>query len=195
MTGNEETPSPTTSVFFKTRGLLVIGAVALALVLKVATDSSVPAPGAWALFALALTAASFRVWASGYIGRQVRGTKIGAERLITAGPYAFLRNPLYLGTLVMSLSLGGMSGLWYGPLLPLAAWMLVYINVIPLEERYLSERFGEEFECYRRAVPRLYPTLRPYRERYGSFYIGKALIAEWFTFSTTALFGVLFLAL
>lgn len=178
---------------YGTRGLWLLASVVLVLILKGVTDSGLPLWAWGLLLAVVATAATFRVWAAGFIGVPVRGRRVAAEGLVTGGPYAYLRNPLYLGNLVGTLALTGMSGLWYGPLIALAVWAAVYANVIPLEERYLRARFGDEFERYRRAVSRLHPAARAYGERRGRFSLRDGLSAEGFSLTTLPALAILFL--
>jgi steroid 5-alpha reductase family enzyme len=82
------------------------------------------------------------------------------EELATSGPYAYTRNPLYLGSLVLALGFAIAARS-----LPIAALMLlmffaIYLPVIRGEEHFLQERFPE-FREYADAVPRLLPRLRP----------------------------------
>ena len=186
-------PHPASTFLYRTRGLWLLASVVLALVLKGVTDSGLPL-WAWGLLVAAVAVATaLRIWAAGFIGLPVRSGEASADTLVTAGPYACSRNPLYLGTLVGTLALVGMSGLWYAPLITLVAWVITYANVIPYEERYLRDRFGEAYQRYRKAVPLLLPAPRPYGERHGRFDLRRALAAEWFTAATMALFAVLFL--
>lgn len=116
----------------------------------------------------ALCAALLRTWAAAYLGRGVvQDTVMHGERVVAAGPYRHVRNPLYLGTFVHSLALALLtmpSG---------AAFMLVTIGLFELrligaEERFLSEQLGESYSEYRLRVPRLLPSLRPQIESSGA---------------------------
>jgi len=95
---------------------------------------------------------ALRTWALGHLTKD--------EALCTSGPYAYTRNPLYLGSLFIlaglcvaanNLYLAGGSAL-------LAA--LVYFFTVRSEESILSRLFGAEYDAYRRRVPRLLPRLR-----------------------------------
>ena len=92
-----------------------------------------------------------RAWAAGHLAKN--------ERLATSGPYAHLRNPLYLGTL------GVAAGLviaarepWLAPLFG-AVFVLIYWPAIEQEEQHLRKLFPE-FERYAQQVPALRPRLR-----------------------------------
>jgi protein-S-isoprenylcysteine O-methyltransferase Ste14 len=75
------------------------------------------------------------------------------ERLVTSGPYAISRNPMYLGWALLHLGIGVAAGsAWVVATLPPAAgW--VHRRVVS-EERALAARFGGEFQRYRATVPR-----------------------------------------
>jgi protein-S-isoprenylcysteine O-methyltransferase Ste14 len=92
-----------------------------------------------------------RTWAAGHLAKN--------ERLATGGPYAYLRNPLYMGTLLVAAGLVIASR---QPLLAIifaAVFVLVYLPVIELEEQHLRELFPD-YEEYASRVPLLRPRLR-----------------------------------
>jgi protein-S-isoprenylcysteine O-methyltransferase Ste14 len=98
-----------------------------------------------------------RVWAALYVsGRKGRV-------LVTAGPYSVCRHPLYLSSLTMGLGIvAALQNLLL--LLPLALFHLEsYFLTILAEERELTQRFGPQYEDYRKGVPRLFPAFWRYR--------------------------------
>lgn len=97
-----------------------------------------------------------RLWAAGYIPKY-RTEVIGAPVLITWGPYKWVRNPLYAGNAVMGLGWALMVG-WYWVFVFIAAFLLLYsIIIIPAEEAFLEDKFGETYREYKRLVPVLIP--------------------------------------
>ena len=84
--------------------------------------------------------ASIRVWASGYIEKE--------SRLCTDGPFRFSRNPLYLGSLLMTVGAFVSQRFFVGAFVALVASLLVYRPLILAEEAVLREKFGREFEDY-----------------------------------------------
>lgn len=82
--------------------------------------------------------------------------------LLTTGPYAISRNPMYVGWAMIHLGIGVLAGsAWTGLSLPLAlAWIH---REVRHEERRLAAVFGQEFTAYRAAVPRYLPRWRPFR--------------------------------
>jgi protein-S-isoprenylcysteine O-methyltransferase Ste14 len=77
-----------------------------------------------------------------------------ASRLVQSGPYAFSRNPMYVGLTSLYVGLALLFNLlWPIVILPLVLVALFYL-VIQREERYLTEAFGESYVPYRRRVRR-----------------------------------------
>jgi protein-S-isoprenylcysteine O-methyltransferase Ste14 len=93
-----------------------------------------------------------RGWATGHLEKNIR--------LAEGGPYAYVRNPLYLGTLLVAAGLVIASRRWLLAALFAAVFVLIYLPVIELEEQHLSSLFPD-FAAYSRRVPSLWPTLHP----------------------------------
>jgi protein-S-isoprenylcysteine O-methyltransferase Ste14 len=90
------------------------------------------------------------------------------QALATGGPYAYTRNPLYFGSLVIAAGFTLAARSWWVLLIALAMFLSIYLPVISAEERFLQARF-HEFQEYARRVPRLFPRPRPYRTRSNGF--------------------------
>ena len=89
-----------------------------------------------------------RAMASGHVKKN--------EQLATTGPYAYCRNPLYLGSIIIAIGFAVASrDVWVGIAI-IGLFTLIYVPVIRSEEAFLRERFPE-FEGYARRVPRLLP--------------------------------------
>ena len=73
-----------------------------------------------------------------------------------SGPYAWMRNPLYAGSLVLALGFVVASGRWWIGILFAAVFVLIYLPVIQQEEQHLKTLFPE-FGDYARRVPLLWP--------------------------------------
>ena len=101
---------------------------------------------------------AIRVWASGHLRKNVE--------LVTAGPYRFTRNPLYLGRLLIWSGVCTMARLpWSLHWAVLAAgWLVFFAVYLPRKERVEPARLraihGEAYERYHAAVPALFPTGR-----------------------------------
>ncbi len=102
---------------------------------------------------------AIRFWAAGYIQKD--------DEVTTAGPYAFVRNPLYFGSLLIAFGFAMMSGLgWAVWLLVLVLFSAFHLAAIHSEEEFLRSKFGAEYEEYLSNVPRLVPL--PQKTRLGS---------------------------
>ncbi len=148
---------------------------------------------------LAFAGEAIRAWAVGSSGVTTRGDTVTAPALVTAGPYAYARNPLYIGNFVTALGFaiaftGANSGVARGALVAgaLGSMIGVYSVVIPHEERFLRERFGAEFDEYVAAVPRVLPRTAPGGSEQGSYDPSVIARAESRTFVT---FGAMLAAL
>ena len=100
-----------------------------------------------------------RGWAAGHLAKN--------ERLATSGPYAYVRNPLYIGTLLVAAGLVIAAERWLLAGLFAAVFLLVYLPVIELEEQHLRTLFPD-FAGYAARVSMLCPCLKagPGSERF-----------------------------
>jgi protein-S-isoprenylcysteine O-methyltransferase Ste14 len=179
---------------FKNRGaLLAVPAAALVLWGK---------PSAFSVtlgLPLAVAGELIRCWAVGYSGATTRNDAVIAPKLVTAGPYAYVRNPLYLGNFITAL---GYAVAFTGQNAPLAkltlvaaslgAMLAVYATIVPYEERFLQATFGESFERYCERVPPVFPNFEPIAGGEGTWQPNVIAEAESATFLT---FGAMFAAL
>lgn len=93
-----------------------------------------------------------RAWATGHLEKNTRLTE--------SGPYSYVRNPLYLGTLLVAAGFAIASRRWLLGALFAAVFLLIYLPVIELEEQHLRSLFPN-FANYAKRVPPLWPTLSP----------------------------------
>lgn len=108
-----------------------------------------PAAVAWSL-ALVLPGLWLRAYAAGYVKKN--------RELTQTGPYAFTRNPLYLGSMLMAGGFALALLSWPVAVVLAAGFIAIYVPVIASEERFLRATFPE-FDAYCRRVPRLIPRL------------------------------------
>jgi protein-S-isoprenylcysteine O-methyltransferase Ste14 len=111
-----------------------------------------------------------RFWGAGSICRY-RGEVVQAEQLVTWGPFAWLRNPLYLGNGLIGLGWTLMAGIPLILVLYALFFVLLYPGIIiPHEERFLRQTFEEAYVRYRERTPMLFPhSLRPPNPWRGPF--------------------------
>ena len=75
-----------------------------------------------------------------------------------SGPYAYTRNPLYLGSLLIGIGFAVAARSWWVGVVLMVMFFAIYVPVIRDEEAFLRQRFPE-FEEYARRVPRIFPRL------------------------------------
>jgi protein-S-isoprenylcysteine O-methyltransferase Ste14 len=111
------------------------------------------------LIALACLAmgAILRVWGTAYLGSgAMRGAVMQGDRLVAAGPYRYLRNPLYLGSWLLGLATAILMSP-SGAAFFLLAFSVFVLFLISAEERFLTAQLGDVYQEYCRRVPRLWP--------------------------------------
>jgi len=135
---------------------------------KTARRIRVPLGFAFAVLYFWLARPSWRFLAFGAIlivpGLLVRALASGHvrknEALATSGPYAYTRNPLYLGSLLIGVGFAVAARSWWVGLALVVMFFAIYLPVIRDEEAYLREKFPE-FEEYAQQVPRMLPRILP----------------------------------
>jgi protein-S-isoprenylcysteine O-methyltransferase Ste14 len=123
----------------------------------------------WSLitgFLVALAGEMIRLWGVSWAGSETRTTgTVGGTYLIISGPFAYLRNPLYFGNILIYTGIGIMSFALF-PYLQIIGVLFFYLQyslIVEEEEKYLAQVFGKEYEEYVKNVPRFLPRLSPYR--------------------------------
>ncbi len=167
--------------FFRYRGWLFVPSAVIMLVLAKPTMLSLIV-GFLVSF---LIGEGIRIWAVGFSGVTTRKSELDAPILITAGPYAHLRNPLYLGNLIswigFCIAAAGGAAVWAQVVIyvsVVASYLIIYGNIIPLEEQFLEKQFGEPFREYLKNVPRMFPSLKAYDKQNGTWVPRVILVAE-----------------
>jgi protein-S-isoprenylcysteine O-methyltransferase Ste14 len=144
-------------------------------------------------FASLILGTILRVWGTAYLGSGVmRGAQMQGEAFVAAGPYRYVRNPLYLGSWLLAL---GVSVLMppSGAAFFLVAFSIFVLLLISAEERFLSSKQGEVYQQYRRNVPRLWPRVTGGTAAASAANPRwvQALLAETYALAITLCFGVL----
>ena len=111
----------------------------------------VPAAVAWSLV-LVLPGLWLRGYAAGYVKKN--------RELTQTGPYAYTRNPLYLGSMLLAAGFAVALLSWPVALVLAVGFVAIYVPVIASEERFLRATFTD-FDEYCRRVPRLIPRIIP----------------------------------
>ena len=141
---------------------------------------------------LVALAAVIRTWAAAYLRSDVvHDSELHTERLVADGPYRHVRNPLYLGTFLMSLGLGFLASRLGFAILAVGAAIRI-LRLIGREESELEATRGESFRAFCQRVPRLIPSLRArvpaagLAPQWGQAFRGEAVM--WGFFVTMAAF-------
>jgi protein-S-isoprenylcysteine O-methyltransferase Ste14 len=161
------------------------------------------------LFAFAaifvIVAAILRTWASSYLrAGVVYAAEIKTDSLVADGPYRLVRNPLYFANVLMVIGIGAMMSR-LGFFVAVVAMLVFCYRLILREEAELQASQGEQYEAYRKTVPRFWPALWPRIASAGrqarwadgfkaeSWYWGfaAALVVFVITLKLTLFFGIL----
>jgi len=114
----------------------------------------------WQSLALGAAIAALGLWlrafASGYVKK--------AQELTTTGPYAYTRNPLYLGSIIIAAGFAVAARNWWLAAGMAVMFLAIYVPVIRFEEELLRGLFPNDFDAYMSRVPRLLPRLRAAKE-------------------------------
>jgi protein-S-isoprenylcysteine O-methyltransferase Ste14 len=97
---------------------------------------------------IAVAGLALRAWAAGHLEKN--------RRLAVSGPYAWLRNPLYIGTLLVAAGLVAAARRWELGVLFALVFGFIYLPVIEAEEQHLRKLF-REYQTYAEHVPMLFP--------------------------------------
>jgi Putative protein-S-isoprenylcysteine methyltransferase len=93
-----------------------------------------------------------RFWAAGYIHKD--------KEVTIAGPYKLLRHPLYLGNFIEGLGFALFVNSWQLVVLYIPIFWGIYYKKMHLEEQYLRNEFGTQYNDYQETTPRFIPKLR-----------------------------------
>ncbi len=120
----------------------------------------------WSFWAATLVTAIgllFAVWARVHLGRNWSGTVTikHDHELIVSGPYAIVRHPIYTGLLIAFVGTAMARGEWRGLIAILIGWLALW-RKLTVEERWMTEQFGQQYQDYRRRVPALLPFAKPH---------------------------------
>ena len=107
------------------------------------------------------------------VGLIIRGYAAGHlrkhQQLATSGPYAYTRNPLYLGSVLLAAGFSAASHSWISALLLAAYLAIFYPVVIRREQTELQAHYGDAFVRYASMVPAFWPRLSPAMASTGKF--------------------------
>jgi protein-S-isoprenylcysteine O-methyltransferase Ste14 len=147
---------------------------------------------------LVIAGVILRAWAAGCAGNHTRTSNIEAGKVATNGPYAFVRNPIYLGSIVLGVGMVGIVGDWRLSPLCFGTFAALYFVIIPAEEEFLQREYPLEYKVYCRNVRRLLPRFTPWAGADRTPFAWQPALREWQTVIILVsilafLFGVAFL--
>lgn len=141
----------------------------------------------------AFVAAALRTWGSAYLGASVvHDSTMNGDRVVAAGPYRRVRNPLYLGTFIQTLALALLMPP-SGAVFAIVLIGLLQLRLIGAEESFLAAKLGDAYRAYCSRVPRLLPALTPRvaaspaRPAWGTAFLGELYM--WGVFLSFAVLG------
>ncbi len=142
---------------------------------------------AWDFFSLgvALLGEGIRFFTVGFVPRGTSGRNTKgqvADTLNTTGMYAVVRNPLYLGNFVIWFGLSLFMKLWWFSILIILFFIVFYERIVFTEERFLREKFGDEFLQWADRTPVIIPNFKNWRPPSLPFSWKSALVREYGSF-------------
>lgn len=170
---------------------------------------TLPLTGVVIAAVLCFLCAALRTWGTAYLKADVmQDASLHAERIVADGPYRYMRNPLYLGGIVLAFGMGLMMSR-AGFVLAAIGVTIFSLRLIGLEESNLLAERGESYAEYCRLVPRIFPALTPrvpsgdLQPHWGQAFSGElfmwgffvAVVAFALTQDQRVLIGVIFLSL
>ncbi|MFH0920282.1 MAG: isoprenylcysteine carboxylmethyltransferase family protein [Fibrobacterota bacterium] len=161
--------------FFRSRSFTPVPLVLIIVVFAAPTRLSI---GLGAAF-MAL-GEFFRLWGVGYAGFVTRTRNVGADTLVTSGPFAHVRNPLYVGNFFLSLGACVAFNAFLRWTLPIyiLLYSVQYYFIVRLEETTLNRKFGEVYMHYKAAVPRFFPKMAAYAGASAIAFNGRVAFAN-----------------
>lgn len=148
---------------FKTRGVYMFIAIAISATIKFYQGEKTPLSVFIAGLIIIVIAQIFRFYAASYLWGRQAVSKPEADFLCTSGPYAHLRHPFYLGNLFIGIGLCLTINEWYAYILFLISYIFVYSVIMPYEEKFLENKFGERYLKYESQTKRFMPKLKGYK--------------------------------
>ena len=97
-----------------------------------------------------------------FAGGETRTMNVGASSICKSGPYSIVRNPLYIGNMMIYVGFAFVAGSVYGVIISIISFVYFFIQyslIISLEEEALEEKFGDEYITYKKLVPSIIPRI------------------------------------
>lgn len=152
----------------------------------------------WVALLIGCLGQCVRILVAGYVPKGTSGRNTHAqvaESLNTTGMYSTCRNPLYLGNFLMMIAPVILVGNWLLLLLFCALFYLYYERIMYAEERFLEEKFGQEYIAWAQNTPAFFPSFSNYTRSVLGFSVKTMIRREYHSFFglTSSLFAANFL--
>lgn len=117
-------------------------------------------------YTLSLFGLAIRVMTVGFVPRDTSGRNTSGQvavRLNTSGMYSLMRHPLYFGNFWMWFGASLFPRVWWSPVLVSVFFLVVYERIMFAEERFLSEKFGDQYLEWSSRTSAFWPRLKTWR--------------------------------
>jgi protein-S-isoprenylcysteine O-methyltransferase Ste14 len=141
------------AVLFRNRGWLPVPF----LVVPLLAAGGITRTGVLVGVTLIVLGEFWRLWGVATAGTVTRRRSRNVQKLVTHGPFAFTRNPLYNGNLLLWLGFVAISGVWWFIPVAFVLFAVEYFFIVRYEEGVLESIFGEDYLAYKRRTPRWIP--------------------------------------
>ena len=122
-------------------------------------------------FLIVIVGELIRFWGVSIVGSETRTTKkLEGTQLVISGPYAYVRNPLYIGNMLIYCGMCIMSNTLFPYLLIVVFifFSVQYHFIVKLEEEFLLQKFGDDYKNYLKKVPKFFPNFFPQKKKLAS---------------------------
>lgn len=182
-------PARIGAVIFRNRGWLPVPFLAVPLL----APGGITRTGVLVGLVLIVLGEGWRLWGVATAGTVTRRRSRNVQKLVTHGPFALSRNPLYNGNLMLWLGFVAISGVWWFIPVAFVLFAVEYYFIVRYEEGVLESIFGEEYLAFKRRTPRWIP-LGPSGPVAGEFFWAEAWKSEISTFMQYIALAVVFVA-
>ncbi len=189
LVSNEPLSARIGKFWFKNRSLSPLPLFALMLILPANFS---PSADVYALVVMGvLLAEGIRLWAVGYAGSATRTRGETVPELVHAGPYRWVRNPLYIANILLYTSISVAFGFTYFSVFVFLYSCVQYSFIVRFEEEILLRTFSQSYLYYLQETPRWFVGTRPlFPSSHHTFSLSRALRSERSTLLLIALVGV-----
>jgi protein-S-isoprenylcysteine O-methyltransferase Ste14 len=151
------------AVVFKHRRFVTITIFVIPMLLKLYLRGTTSLLSLLAGIIIVAIGMAFRGYSAGHLWGKHTVTEIESDFLRTSGPFAYIRNPLYVGNFVVGIGLCVALNEWYAYVIFVTGYVFLYSIVIPYEESFLEQEFGEAYLEYKKHTNRFLPRFRSYK--------------------------------